>query len=128
MNLFWNILGLISFALGFLGMFLPVLPTTPLWLLAAFSFMKGSRRLYDWAMSIKIFNEVVTNFQIHRAIPLRVKIIAVSSLWITIIISSILVRIWWVATLLFIIASCVTWHILSFKTLRKEDEQNAHHK
>ncbi|MBQ8565552.1 MAG: YbaN family protein [Bacteroidaceae bacterium] len=118
MSWFWNVLGLISFALGFLGLFLPILPTTPLWLLAAFSLMKGSQRLYNWAMSIRSFNEIVTNFQINRTIPLRIKIISITTLWTTIIISSIIVKIWWVVALLLIIATCVTWHILSFKTAK----------
>lgn len=120
MTWFWNILGLISFGLGFLGLFLPVLPTTPLWLLAAFSFMKGSRSLYDWAMSFKTFNEIVTNFNIYRAIPLRIKIISVSTLWVTIIISCLLVSTLWISIMLLVIASAVTWHILSFATLTDE--------
>lgn len=118
MRWFWNVLGIVSFGLGFLGMFLPVLPTTPLWLLAAFSFMKGSRRLYDWAMSIPSFNEIVTNFQLHRTIPLRIKVISISTLWITIIVSSIIVKTWWIVLLLLAVAIGVTWHILSFKTAK----------
>lgn len=123
MRYFWNILGLTSFVLGFVGMFLPVLPTTPFWLLAAFSFLRGSRHLYEWAMSFKVFNEVVTNFQIHRAIPLRIKIIAISTLWITIAISCIIVEILWVRAVLIAIAAAVTWHILSYKTLKKNDNK-----
>ncbi|MBR6749279.1 MAG: YbaN family protein [Bacteroidaceae bacterium] len=118
MSWFWNTIGIISFALGFLGMFLPILPTTPLWLLAAFSFMKGSRRLYNWAMSIRSFNEIVTNFNINRSIPLRIKVIAVSTLWATIIVSCVIVKTLWIVLLLLTVAIGVTWHILSFKTAR----------
>lgn len=128
MGWLWNVVGLLSFGLGFLGMFLPVLPTTPLWLLAAFSFMKGSKRLYRWAMSYRLFNEVVTNFSLHRAIPLRIKIISVTTLWITIAISCVVVGMWWLRILLLTIAVAVTWHILSFRTLtpelRSEIERN----
>jgi uncharacterized membrane protein YbaN (DUF454 family) len=117
---FWNILGLIAFGFGFLGLFLPVLPTTPLWLLAAYSFMRGSKSLYNWAMSFKTFNEIVTNFNIYRAIPLRIKIISIVTLWATICISSILITLMWVRVALLIIATAVTWHILSYPTLTDE--------
>lgn len=117
MKIFWIVLGLLSLGLGFLGLFLPVLPTTPLWLLSAFSLMKGSRRLYQWAMSYKLFNEIVTNFHIHKAIPMRIKIISVSTLWITIIISCLLINKMWLTILLLVIAIGVTWHILSFRTM-----------
>ncbi len=120
MKWLWNIIGIVSFVLGFMGMFLPVLPTTPFWLLTAFCFMKGSQKLYDWAMSYKTFNEVVTNFRIHRAIPLRIKVISTLTLWITIIISCIVVKQLWLSILLLIIAIAVTCHILSFRTLKRE--------
>ena len=119
MKWLWNTIGVLSFVLGFLGLFLPILPTTPLWLLAAFSFMRGSNGLYRWAMSYKTFNKIVTDFQLHKAIPLRAKVISISTLWITIIISSLLVGKWWLAILLVVIAIAVTIHILSFATLKE---------
>ena len=121
MNWLWTIVGLLALGLGFLGMFLPVLPTTPFWLLAAFSLMRGSKRLYNWAMSIRSFNEVVTNFQIYRAIPKRIKIVSITTLWITIIISCCIVAKLWLVVLLLFIAICVTFHILSFRTLTEEE-------
>lgn len=117
---FWNILGLVAFGFGFLGLFLPVLPTTPLWLLAAYCFMRGSKSLYEWAMSFKTFNEIVTNFNIYRAIPLRIKVISITTLWATIFISSILIALTWVRVALLLIATAVTWHILSYPTLTDE--------
>ncbi len=123
MSWLWSTIGLLSLGLGFLGLFLPILPTTPLWLLSAFCFMKGSHRLYDWAMSYRLFNEIVTNFRIHRAIPLRVKIVAVSTLWITILISCYLVGMWWLRIMLLVIATAVTWHILSFRTLTRRESE-----
>ncbi|MBR5002985.1 MAG: YbaN family protein [Bacteroidaceae bacterium] len=120
MNILWSIVGIVAFSLGALGMFLPILPTTPFWLLAAFCLMKGSKRLYERAMRFAPFNSIITNFRIYGAIPLHAKIIAVSTLWITITISCILVWKWWVAVILLVVATAVTWHILSFPTLTKE--------
>ena len=124
MKWMWNSIGLLAFVLGFMGLFLPVLPTTPFWLLSAFCFMRGSQQLYNWAMSYRTFNEIVTNFHIHRAIPLRVKIFSISTLWITIIVSCLLINIRWLTIVLTIIATAVTYHILSFRTLRDDKQDN----
>lgn len=62
MKVLCSIVGSIALVLGALGLFLPLLPTTPLWLLAAYCFLRGNHRLYNWAMSIPVFNKVVVTF------------------------------------------------------------------
>lgn len=114
-----TILGLISLGLGILGAFLPVLPTTPLLLLSAALFLRGNRRLYDWLMNHPRLGVYISNFMKHKAIPLRVKIVAVSMLWITLLYCAIWVAGHWAFRLFFImIAIGVTIHILSYKTLK----------
>lgn len=114
-----TISGLISLGLGILGAFLPVLPTTPLLLLAAFLFLKGNRNLYDWLMNHPRLGTYISNFVKHKAIPLRVKITSVSTLWLTLMYCAIFVADHWAFRLFFIlIAIGVTVHILSYKTLR----------
>ena len=115
------ILGSISFALAVAGIFLPLLPTTPLLLLAAALWLRSSARLHNWLINHRIFGEYIRNFRIHRAIPLRVKIYAVSMVWLTIgyCIFAVVNEWWWAQVLLAIVAIAVSWHILSFKTLKK---------
>ncbi len=114
-----TILGLISLGLGIMGAFLPVLPTTPLLLLSAALFLRGNRRLYDWLMNHPRLGVYISNFMKHKAIPLRVKIVAVSMLWITLLYCAIWVAGHWAFRLFFIlIAIGVTIHILSYKTLK----------
>lgn len=114
-----TILGLISLGLGILGAFLPVLPTTPLLLLSAALFLRGNRRLYDWLMNHPRLGVYISNFMKYKAIPLRVKIVAVSMLWITLLYCAIWVAGHWAFRLFFIlIAIGVTIHILSYKTLK----------
>lgn len=114
-----TILGLISLGLGVLGAFLPVLPTTPLLLLSAALFLRGNRRLYDWLMNHPRLGVYISNFMKHKAIPLRVKVVAVSMLWITLLYCAIWVAGHWAFRLFFIlIAIGVTIHILSYKTLK----------
>lgn len=119
MKILLTILGLISLGLGILGAFLPVLPTTPLLLLAAFLFLRSNRRLYDWLMNHPKMGPYITNFIKHKAIPLRVKVISVSTLWLTLLYCAVFVAEHWAFRSFFILlAICITWHILSYKTLK----------
>jgi len=116
-KIIYIILGSISLALGTLGIFLPLLPTTPFYLLTAWLYMRGSDRLYQKVMSNKFFGTIVRDFREYKAIPLRAKIFSVSLLWITILSSAFFfVDILWVRILLIAIAVGVTIHILSYKT------------
>ena len=67
------ILGTISLGLGILGIFLPLLPTTPFLLLTAALYFKGSPRLYQWLLNHKYFGTYIRNFRENKAIPLLVK-------------------------------------------------------
>lgn len=119
MKIFLSIIGLISLGLGLVGIFLPVLPTTPFLLLSAALFLRSNRRLYDWLLNHPRLGPYITNFMIHKSIPLRVKIISVSMVWITLLYCAVFVAEFWLLRLLFILlAAAITIHILSYKTLR----------
>jgi len=120
MKTVYVILGSISLALGTLGIFLPLLPTTPFYLLTAWLYMRSSEKLYNKVMNNKYFGSIVRNFQEDRSISLKTKILTISMLWITILLSAFLaVTVWWIRLLLFAIAIGVTIHILSYKTTKK---------
>jgi uncharacterized membrane protein YbaN (DUF454 family) len=70
-------LGWLLFCLGFIGAFVPVLPTTPLMLLALWCFSRSSDRFHDWLYTHKIFGPPLQQWHHHRVIPLGAKIIAV---------------------------------------------------
>ena len=111
--------GCIALGLGILGIFLPVLPTTPLLLLAAALFLRSDRRLYDWLMSHPKLGTYISNFMEHKAIPLRIKIVSVAALWLTLLFCTVFVAEHWVLRVLFLaIAVGVTAHILSYRTMR----------
>ena len=114
------ILGTISLGLGILGIFLPLLPTTPFLLLTAALDFKGSPRLYQWLLNHKYVGTYIRNFRENKAIPLRAKIISLLLMWGTMLYCIFfLIPLVWVKILLFLIAAGVTYHILSFKTLKK---------
>ena len=76
-NLLWSIAGLVSLMTGILGIFLPLLPTTPLVLLAAFCFGKGSRKLHDWLANHRRFGPMISDWRTHGAIAPKAKRAAV---------------------------------------------------
>ncbi len=119
MRVFLTIIGLISLGLGILGAFLPVLPTTPFLLLAATLFLKSDKRLYDWLMSHPRLGTYIRNFLEYKAIPLRVKVVAITLIWVTLIYCAVCIAGHWALRSLFIvIAIAVSVHILSYKTLK----------
>lgn len=69
--------GLAALALGIAGIFLPVLPTTPLVLLAATCFARSYRPFHEWLVGHRLFGPVVREWHEHRSIPYRTKLFAI---------------------------------------------------
>lgn len=76
MKLLWNAAGWTSFGLGAIGAFVPLLPTVPFMLLAAFCFARGSQRFHDWLMNHDRFGPAIRDWQAHGAISRRAKLYA----------------------------------------------------
>ena len=114
------IAGTFFVGLGVLGIFLPLLPTTPFLLLAAACYVRSSKRFYNWLLNNKWFGRYIKNYQEKKGVPLKVKILSISLLWITIIFSAVfIVHILFVRIILILIAIGVTIHILSIRTLKQ---------
>lgn len=84
MKLALNLIGGIAVVLAVLGVFLPLLPTTPFLLLASACFARGSTRLHNWLLSNRLFGEYIRNYEQGRGIPLRGKVMALALLWASI--------------------------------------------
>lgn len=69
-------LGFVSLALGFVGAFVPVLPTTPFILLAAYFFSKGSPRLHAWLLASPLFGPMIVDWHQHGVIRMHAKLLA----------------------------------------------------
>ena len=109
--------GSICLALGVIGIFLPVLPTTPFLLLAAAAYVRSSEKLYQWLLNQRFLGTYIRNFREHKAIPLHAKIISISMIWITLTYCAITVsESIWVKAVFILLAIGVSWHILSYKT------------
>lgn len=117
MKILLLICGFISLGLAILGIFLPVLPTTPLLLLAAYLFSKSSQKQYDWLLQHPRFGPYIIQFREQKIIPRHIKLISLLMLWATILLSIYLLRgNLPIQALLLIIAIGVSWHILSYRS------------
>ena len=116
--------GTFLIGVSIVGIFIPVLPTTPFLLLAAALYARSSKRFYNWLINNRILGRYIKNYREGKGIPLKVKIIAISILWITIGYSAIFaMEILWVRILLVIIAIGVTVHIVRVRP-RVENNTN----
>jgi uncharacterized membrane protein YbaN (DUF454 family) len=86
-RLTWLVVGLVALALGAIGIAVPLLPTTPLILLAAFAFARSSNRLHEWLITHDVFGTLIDNWQRHGAISRRAKIASVVSMIALLVIS-----------------------------------------
>lgn len=80
--------GTFSLSLGAIGIFLPILPTTPFLLLSAACYLRSSNRMHKWLLNNRWFGDYIRNYQEGRGIPFKTKIITLVFLWTTIIYSA----------------------------------------
>lgn len=113
------IAGWIAVILAVIGIVLPLLPTTPFLLLAAFCFSKSSNRFHDWLLNHPWFGDYIRNFQSGRGMTIKAKISTVFLIWLSIGASVIFfVPIVWVKVMLLIIACCVSGYLISRPTYK----------
>jgi len=87
---FWMIIGSGSLGLGTLGIFLPLLPTVPFYLLAAFGFSKSSTKLHKWLLNHRVFGPDIRDWNQRRVIRKRAKIMAISAMIASVLLAYVL--------------------------------------
>ncbi|WP_373079821.1 YbaN family protein [Zhongshania sp.] len=106
-------LGWVSFALGMIGLLLPVVPTSPFLLLSAACFLRSSPRFYFWLTEHRWWGRYIRYFLDGQGIPRRIKALILCMLWIMILSSAFLiVKIMWVSVTMIIIAGAVSVYII----------------
>ena len=111
--------GSLCIVLAVLGVFLPLLPTTPFLLLASACYVRSSERLHGWLMGNRLLGGYIRNFKERRGIPLRAKFVTVALLWLPLLYSVYRLDILWLELLLVLMG--LTWSvlILRMKSLRE---------
>lgn len=80
-------LGTVLLVIGLIGLFLPVVPTTPFILLAAACYARGSSRFYHWLVGNRLFGPIVIEWHEHHCIPWRIKLFAIGMMSVSFAIS-----------------------------------------
>lgn len=118
MKIALNMIGTIALALAVLGIFLPLLPTTPFLLLASACYVRGSEQMHRRLLGNPLFGEYLRNIEEKRGIPLRAKIIAIALLWTSILLSVYTVKSMPLQIMLIMVATGVSIYLARMKTLR----------
>ncbi len=76
------IAGTLSIALGIIGIFVPLLPTVPFLLLAAYCYAKSSEKFYNWFINNRWFGKMIRDYKGGKGVPLKAKVFSVGFMWI----------------------------------------------
>lgn len=117
---FWLIIGLLLTGVGFVGIFIPGLPTTIFMILAASCYFRSSQRLYSWVLNHKYFGYHVKNYRDYRGMPLKAKIVSLIMIWLFTLYAvtfAISVNLLYVKVIIIISALFGTKTILSLKSM-----------
>lgn len=124
MKYFWIFLGSLSALVGTVGIFLPIVPTVPFYLLTLFCYTKGSVRLRQWFVHTSLYQEHVALFVEERALTVRSKVLAIISLTIMIGVGAYFMTTWLLRLLLGAVWLVhVVWLLFMVKTWRLPKNQ-----
>jgi len=116
-------IGCFSVISGVIGIFLPLIPTTPFLLLASFCFARSSPRFHTWLLNQKNFGPIIRSYEAGLGVSLKVKVRAIGLLWFGMTVSMIIVAQIWAYVLLSSISLCVTIYLLRLPTLENDPAQ-----
>ena len=109
--------GTICVALGLIGAFVPILPTTPFLLLAAACYARSSPRAYHWLLNNRVFGKYLRDYRDGRGLSSLVKVIVITLLWLTIGYSAwVFIPVLAGKVLVMLVAIGVTIHLLRIPT------------
>lgn len=123
MKIIFNLLGSVFVMLGVIGMFLPLLPTTPFLLLASACYVRGSERLHRWLMNNRYLGAYIRNFRDKKGMPMSAKVATLVIFWGSISISIWRIDIAPLQIILILVGVFVTLLILRIKTFREGQQE-----
>lgn len=118
-RIIFTIFGTLFLILGAIGVFIPVLPTTPFLLLAAACYLRGSERMHRCMINNRVFGDFIRNYMEGRGISPRQKLIIIIFLWVMIIISIYyLIDVFLLRILVLFVAIVISAHIIMLPSLQ----------
>ncbi|ACZ30103.1 protein of unknown function DUF454 [Xylanimonas cellulosilytica DSM 15894] len=114
----YNALGMVCVALGVIGVFVPVWPTTGFVILASILFSRANPRMYTWLLTSRMLGPYLQNWYHKTGIPMSYKIRTCVLLWAGLGVSMIFVSTPWLYALLAVVGIAVTWHVFAIRTRR----------
>jgi uncharacterized membrane protein YbaN (DUF454 family) len=112
-KILWISAGWVAMAIGIIALALPILPTAPFIILAAYCFSRGSRKLHHWIRTRKYFGPIVLEWEQHQVIRLRVKVIATVLTIFSFVTSMIFLQVPWsiklIIAAIIMVALCYIW-------------------
>lgn len=120
--------GIIHLITGVVGIFIPMLPTTPFLLLAAYCFLRSSKHLYSWLMNHKVFGRYIRDYLEYKEIKRNAKISCLILLWVSITISVILISLIYVRILLLLVGIAISIHIMTLKGIKPRPDEHSNNK
>ncbi|OON37500.1 hypothetical protein BTJ39_20080 [Izhakiella australiensis] len=117
------ITGWLAMFLALAGVLLPLLPTTPFLLLAAWCFARSSPRFHHWLLNRSWFASYLRNWQRHRALPAAAKRRAIAFTVLSFAVSLWLVKLLWLRVMLLLILAVLLWFMWRLPVIKPEDDQ-----
>lgn len=122
------IAGCILIVIASIGIFLPILPTTPFVILAAMCFSVSSEKAYRLLAKNRFFGPYIENYKTGNGVTVKAKIKGIMMLWVLLIISAVVMHKLWSSVMLIVIGSVVTIHLLLLKTRSLEKISDSYSK
>ncbi|WP_066192549.1 MULTISPECIES: YbaN family protein [Gracilibacillus] len=121
-RLWFLTMGTLSLLSGLIGIIVPILPTTPFIILAAFCFGKASPRLHHWLITNRYFGRYIADYQQGKGVPVKIKIGAVCLVWTSVVFSLFFIPLSAIKVMMIGIAIFVTIFIFTSPLLKEKQD------
>ena len=114
------IVGWLCVGLGFVGIFVPGIPTTIFLIIALWAFARSSKKFHAWLLNHQRFGPILRNWESHKVVPIRAKIIMVILQILVVIMVQYTFNSLFVTVALLIVLILVAWYVISLPSKTPE--------